>query len=92
MAIALADAVVTNDVPDCSNPVVQLDNTALTGNLAAWELSGTQTAYYLNLHDQIRVICLTGSAYGITNLGGQGWGLAPGESAIRYRNGVWIKL
>jgi len=92
MAIALADGVFTADVPDCSNPVVQLDNTALTGNLAGWNLSGAQYIHYIDLHDQIRVICMTGSAYGITNLDGQGWGLAPGESAIRYRNGIWLKV
>ena len=92
LTITLADAVASNDVAHCTPSVCYLGNAGLTGDLASWYPSGTQFTHYIDLHDQIRVICLTGSAYGITNLAGQGWGLAPGESAIRYRNGIWLKV
>lgn len=92
LTITLADAVASNDVDHCTPSTCYLDNAGLTGALASWAPSGAQYTLYSQLHDVVKFTLQNGSAYGITNLDGQGWGLAPGESAIRYRNGIWLKV
>lgn len=89
--ITLADGVASNDFPHCSNFAVVLSTSGLTGNLANWEPYGPNFLNCVNLHSMLRVTCAPGT-HGITNLASNGWGLAPGESAIRYPDGFWVKV
>lgn len=90
--INLADAVLSNDIDYCSYATCTLENLALTGALATWGPLGAQFDHLVQLHDVVKFSLAASTAFGITNLDGQGWGLAPGESAIRYRNGIWLKV
>ena len=90
--IILGDAVLSNDIDCCSYATCILENLALHGALATWEPFGAQFDHLVQLHDVVKFSLAASTAFGITDLAGNGWGLAPGESAIRYRNGIWLKV
>lgn len=90
--ITLVDAVTTNDVVQCHGNYISLDNGSLTEDLATWSLTGTQADELVKLHDVLVFDMDTYSAFGITAIGGNTFGLAPGEKCLRFRGGIWVKV
>jgi len=90
--ITLVDANIIDDVLQCHGNYISLENSSLTGDLADWSLSGPQSTELAKLHDFIVFEMGTSSAFGITSIGGNTFGLAPGEKCLRLRGGLWVKL
>jgi len=90
--IILADGTSDYDIPHCSAPGnIFLANGLLTGDIVSLTLSGTQYDYLISLYDQV-VVEMGSGTYGCAQFQGTSFGLAPGDKAIRYRGGVWIKV
>ncbi len=91
--IVLADGTSDYAIPHCSAPGnIILVNGLLTGDIVSLTLSGTQYSHLVDLYGQLIVEMSNSSAFGCINFQGTSFGLAPGEKAIRYPGGTWVKL
>lgn len=79
---ALADAVTSlASLAHVTSPVLELDNSALTGPLASYDLS-TASGPWRTLHGEVLVKLVGSTAHGITNFDGTGTALAVGEGVL----------
>jgi len=79
---ALADAVTSlAGLAHVTSPVLELDNSALTGPLASYDLS-TASGPWRTLHGEVLVKLVGSTAHGITNFDGTGTALAVGEGVL----------
>jgi len=78
----LADAVTSlAGLAHVTSPVLELDNSALTGPLASYDLS-TASGPWRTLHGEVLVKLVGSTAHGITDFDGTGTALAVGEGVL----------